>query len=143
LHVVVAMANDEIKPPVRRRSTAGGRRRHRVAVTFTGAELADIRAAAERSHLAVAAFLGKTGLAAARAHEMPASDALRELLRAVITVQTEASRQGSNLNQAVTQLNSAGVVTPAIERRLQAALADVGGTMREINAAIRHVRGRL
>jgi hypothetical protein len=137
------MAHDEKEPPVTRRSKAPVRRRNRVAVTFTDEELADIRAAAERSRKAVAAWLGRTGLAAARSHQMPATEALKDLLRAVIALQVEASRQGNNLNQAVTQLHAAGVPAPAIERRLQAALDDVDGTMRKINEAVRHVRGRL
>lgn len=125
-----------------RRSASGGRRWNRVAVTFDDAELAEIRAAAGRSHMAVAAWLGRTGLSAA-SHEMPASEALRELLHAVIDAGTEARRQGVNLNQAVTQLHSAAGPRPAAERHLQRALDQVAQALTEVNAAMRRVRDRL
>jgi hypothetical protein len=92
------MTHDEDNAPGARRSASGGRRWNRVAVTFDDSELAEIRAAAGRSHMAVAAWLGRTGLSAARSHQMPASEALRELLHAVIDIGTEARRQGVNLN---------------------------------------------
>jgi hypothetical protein len=127
----------------RRRTQAEGQRWHRISVTFTDAELAEITAAAERSRMAVPTWLGKTGLAAARSHEMPASEALRDLLRAVISVGAEARRQGNNINQAVTQLHSTGELQPGIERHLQDALDKVTEATGEVNAAMRHVRDKL
>lgn len=122
---------------------SGGRRRNRVAITYTDAELTEVEAAAERSGMAKAAWLGSIGLAAARSHEMPASDALRELLHAVNSAGAEAKRQGRNLNQVIAQLNTAGEVRPAIERHLQEALDQVTKALTEVNAAVRQIAERL
>jgi hypothetical protein len=137
------MAHDEDRPLRSRRSTAGGRRWNRIAVTLANDEVAEIRAAADRSQMAVAAWLAKTALSAARSREMPASDAVLELLRAVLATGTEARRQGNNLNQAVTQLHAAGELHPALERHLHRALDDVDEALREVNAAMRHVQDKL
>jgi hypothetical protein len=109
----------------RRRPQTGGQRWHRLTVTFTNTELAEIKTAADREQMAGAAWLGKTGLSAARSHEMPASDAVRKLLAAVIDVGTEARRQGNNLDQAVMQLHAAGQMEPEIGYLLQYALDKV------------------
>lgn len=126
--------------PLRRR--AAGPRTNRRAVTFTDDELADITAAAVRAGMAVAAWIGRTALAAARSQEMPASDAVRELLHAVITAGTEARKQGVNLNQAVAQLHTVGA-SPAVEQQLLRAAAVAEEVLKEVHAAIRQVRERM
>lgn len=127
---------------VPRRRRAAGPRTNRRAVTYTDDELADVTASAGEAGLALAAWIGKITVAAARDFEMPAPEALRELLRAVISVGTEAGRQGNNLNQAVTELHSVGAV-PAVQQRVQRAAARTEEVMGEVHAAIAAIRERM
>ncbi|MCL2580998.1 MAG: hypothetical protein FWE35_00910 [Streptosporangiales bacterium] len=59
------------RTPRRRREHAPARRPHRIAVTLTDTELDEFRAAAAREGMAIAAWLGRTGLNEARRHAGP------------------------------------------------------------------------
>jgi hypothetical protein len=138
------MTHDDDAPVLSRRTRApGGRRRRRLTVYLTDEELETIRAAAARQQMAAAAWLGRTGMSAARDREMPAGDALRALLGAVQDVAIEAQRQGRNLNQVVTRLHAAGQMEPATGHALRYALGRTVETLKAADDAMRQVRGAI
>ena len=93
----------------RRRPRQPVPRTRRVEVTLTGEEYTIIEAAARRAGLARRAYIAQAVLAAA-ANGGPVGD--RESLRAALTELMHAAglvrRIGTNINQAVAELNAAG-----------------------------------
>lgn len=135
--------HDDSPRAYRRTRAADGPRTLRLTVYLSPGELATIKTAAERHRMDPAAWLGRTGVSAARERAMPADDALRALLEAVQDVATEASRQGRNINQIAVKLHSTGQLTAANERNLEHALDLTDETLRSANEVIRLVKNAL
>jgi hypothetical protein len=112
-------ANQEQSPAARRyRRRSETARDHRLTPRFSEAELAAIRAAADATQMTLTGFCALAALAAARRRPGELGDAppseenneeLAEMQRELFDARTAVNRAGTNLNQAVAQLNATGV----------------------------------
>jgi hypothetical protein len=120
-----------LRPRGRDRTHLRAGRPHRLNARFTDAELAEIEAAAVGAGMTPTGFLAEAGLAAARgtapAALSPSREALAELQSELFAARVSVGRIGTNLNQAVTALNSTGEapawlahVVQLCERRMDA-----------------------
>ncbi len=103
-------------------------REYVVKVKLSAAEKASMSAAAERAGLAVAAYLGQAGLDAAEHRAVPVPVMQQEMLRELALARGMVRRIGTNLNQAVAQLNATGQPGP-----------DLGPAVDCCMRAVRHV----
>jgi hypothetical protein len=136
-------------PGTGRRYRARGEsaREHRLTPRFTGAELAQIRAAAEAAQMTLTGFCALAALAMARRRQPdePAGEAaagvqeLAEMQRELFAARTAVNRTGVNLNQAVAQLNATG--TPPVW--LDRAVARVTRAVAEVDAVASLIHRRL
>ena len=99
---------------------------------------AAVSRAAEREHLATAAWAALTLLAAATGKPRAENSELREVLQAIMQVRGQAHRIGVNLNQAVAALNS-GEVSWTIQWYARAAAR----TIRKLDDLADELRRRL
>jgi hypothetical protein len=90
-------------------------------VTLTDDELDKIKSAAEQAGMATAAWLSQAGMDRAEMRDMPASEALRDALAALIRANALVRKIGTLLNQAVAALHATGTPGPALERAARAA----------------------
>jgi hypothetical protein len=122
-------------------------REHRLTPRFTGAELAEIRAAAEAAQMTLTGFCALAALAVARRRQSDelAGEAaagvqeLAEMQRELFAARTAVNRTGVNLNQAVAQFNTTG--TPPVW--LDRAAARVTRAVAEVDAAASLIHRRL
>ena len=91
-----------------RRSRSGEPRGHKITVRLSDDELAALSAAAERSGLALAAYISKAAMDAAEHRDTGVSGVQREALAELIRAAEVVRRAGVNLNQAVARLQSTG-----------------------------------
>ncbi|MDL4816929.1 hypothetical protein [Actinomadura opuntiae] len=121
-----------------RRTYSGSKRRRVLYVLLSDNEHAVVSRAAEREHLATAAWAALTLLAAATGKPRTQNNELREVLQAVMQVRGQAHRIGVNLNQAVAALNS-GEVSSTIQWYARAAAQ----TIRKLDELADELRRRL
>lgn len=121
-----------------RRTRSEVKRRRVLCILLSDDEHAAVSRAAEREHLATAAWAALTLLAAARGTPRAEHNQLREVLQAVMQARGQAQRIGVNLNQAVAALNS-GEVSSAIQWYARAA----AHTVRKLDELADEVRKRL
>jgi hypothetical protein len=140
--------------PVRRyRARGESARVHRLTPRFTDAELAAIRAAAEAAQMTLTGFCALAALAAARRHPGqpgpagaaagPGAEELAELQRELFAARTAVNRTGTNLNQAVAQLNTTGQPPVWLEHavdRVARAVAELDGVVAGIDGRLRDRR---
>ena len=121
---------------VRRRSRQAVPRPKVVQFSLTVDEFEEVSGAAERCGLARGAFAAETTLAAARGVQARAASPLREALSELMAAAGLVRRIGTNLNQAVTRLNSTGQrgedLMPAAEFCMR--------VIRRMDEAAEHVR---
>jgi len=79
---------------------------------LSDAELATLRAAADRAGLSLAAYVSGASLDAAEHRAAPVSEVQREALAELIRSAGLIRRIGGNLNQAVARLNATGQPGP-------------------------------
>jgi Mobilization protein NikA len=99
-------------PAGRRRGRGGQLRGHKVTVRLSDGELAAIAAAADRTGLALAAYISTAAIDAAEHRAAPVSEIEREALAELIRAAGLMRRAGVNLNQAVARLHSTGQPGP-------------------------------
>jgi hypothetical protein len=121
---------------VRRRSRQAVPRPKVVQFSLTVDEFEEVSGAAERCGLARGAFAAETTLAAARGVHARAASPLREALSEMMAAAGLVRRIGTNLNQAVSRLNSTGQrgedLMPAAEFCMR--------VIRRMDEAAEHVR---
>jgi hypothetical protein len=81
---------------------------HKVTVRYSEAEFTAVTAAAERAGMAVAAYIGQTGLDAAEFRSMPVPARQREILTALTWAGHHLRQVVPLLTQAVDRLNVPG-----------------------------------
>jgi hypothetical protein len=99
---------------------SGARRRQRctpprdavVRVKFTAAEKTALADAADRTALALAAYIGRAAMDAAEHRAAPVDNIDREILLELIRARNLVGRAGGNLNQAVARLHATGQPGP-------------------------------
>ncbi|MFG1857013.1 hypothetical protein ACGFJT_34605 [Actinomadura geliboluensis] len=101
-------------------------------------EHAAVSRAAEREHLATAAWAALTLLAAASGTPRAEHNQVREVLKAIMQARGQAQRIGVNLNQAVAAVNS-GEVSSTIQWYARAA----AHTVRKLDELADDLRKRL
>lgn len=121
-----------------RRTRSESKRRRVLYILLSDEEHAAISGAAEREHLATAAWAALTLLAAASGTPRAGHNQVREVLQAVMQARGQAQRIGVNLNQAVTALNS-GEVSSTIQWYARAAAQ----TVRKLDDLADELRRRL
>lgn len=107
-----------------RRARSESKRRRVLYILLSDDEHAALVRAAEREHLATAAWAALTLLAAASGTPRAEHNQVREVLQAVLQARGQAQRIGVNLNQAVAALNS-GEVSSTIQWYAHAAAQTV------------------
>lgn len=95
-------------PRVRQRRHQSPRRDKRVAIRFDADELELVTAIAGKSGLTVAGFAAEAALQLARAKEAPEQVAAGVVLEELMLLRAQVRRYGTNVNQAVAQLNATG-----------------------------------
>lgn len=95
-----------------RRARGGEPRGHKITVRLSDGELAALSAAADRSGLALAAYISKTAMDTAEHRAAGISQIQREALAELIRAAELVRRAGTNLNQAVARLHSTGQPGP-------------------------------
>lgn len=121
------------RPKVRRREReAGGPRETRIKVSYNDAELAIVRAAAERDNTALASWVSTAALAVARETVVPVSADAKDVLQELLRSRGHLGRVGNNVNQIARVLNSDGTVTDA---QLLATLEALGKAIRRVDEA--------
>lgn len=121
-----------------RRAHSESKRRRVLYILLSDDEHAAVSRAAEREHLATAAWAALTLLAAASGTPRTEHQQVREVLQAVMQARGQAQRIGVNLNQAVATLNS-GEVSLSIQGYARAAAQ----TVRKLDDLADELRGRL
>lgn len=121
-----------------RRARSESKRRRVLYVLLSDDEHGALVRAAEREHLATAAWAALTLLAAADGTTRAEHNQVREVLQAVMQARGQVQRIGVNLNQAVAALNS-GEVSWAIQWYACAAAQ----TVRKLDALADELRRRL
>ncbi|MFE0453098.1 plasmid mobilization relaxosome protein MobC [Streptomyces sp. NPDC058914] len=128
-----AAADGQRRPTIRRREReAGGRRSNRFLVSYNDAELAIVRAAAERDNQALASWVGSAALDVATEKVVPVSADTKDVLQELIQSRGQLRRIGNNLNQVAHVLNSDGEVTDA---QVKAVLEYVQAAVRRVDEA--------
>lgn len=121
-----------------RRTRSEAKRKRVLYILLSDDEHAAVSRAAEREHLATAAWAALTLLAAATGKPRAENSELREVLQAIMQVRGQAHRIGVNLNQAVAALNS-GEVSWTIQWYARAAAR----TIRKLDDLADELRRRL
>lgn len=121
-----------------RRPRSESKRRRVLYILLSDDEHAAVSRAAEREHLATAAWAALTLLAAASGTPRAEHNQVREVLKAIMQARGQAQRIGVNLNQAVAALNS-GEVSPTIQWYARAA----AHTVRKLDELADDLRKRL
>jgi hypothetical protein len=121
-----------------RRPRSGSKRRRVLYILLSDDEHAAVSRAAEREHLATAAWAALTLLAAASGTPRAEHNQVREVLKAIMQARGQAQRIGVNLNQAVAALNS-GEVSATIQWYARAAAQ----TVRKLDELADDLRKRL
>lgn len=121
-----------------RRPRSESKRRRVLYILLSDDEHAAVSRAAEREHLATAAWAALTLLAAASGTPRAEHNQVREVLKAVMQARGQAQRIGVNLNQAVAALNS-GEVSSTIQSYARAA----AHTVRKLDELADDLRKRL
>lgn len=101
-------------------------------MSYNDAELAIVRAAAERDNQALASWVGSAALAVAAEKVVPVSADARDVLQELIQSRGQLQRIGNNLNQIARVLNSDGEVTDA---QVEAVLKYVQAAVRRVDEA--------
>jgi hypothetical protein len=140
-------------PGRRYRARGESARDHRLTPRFTVAELAAIRVAAEAAQMTLTGFCALAALAAARrqpgqpapagAASGPGGEEFAELQRELFAARTAVNRAGTNLNQAVAQLNATGQPPVWLEHavdRVARAVAVLDGVVAGIDRRLRDRR---
>jgi hypothetical protein len=124
--------------PARRRWMAG-RRRVRLYQCYSPGETAELAAAARGAGMAVAAFIARSALRAARAAAVPGAGSAgweqREALAEFVRTSAQLRRAGNNLNQAVARLHSTGQADQDLAG-YAAVVARIAGRLDELSAVI-------
>ncbi|CNF72096.1 Conjugative accessory protein mbeC [Mycobacterium tuberculosis] len=121
-----------------RRPQSGSKRRRVLYILLSDDEHGALVRAAEREHLATAAWAALTLLAVASGTPRAEHNEMREVLQAVMQARGQAQRIGVNLNQAVAALNS-GEVSSTIQWYARAAAQ----TIRKLDDLADELRRRL
>jgi hypothetical protein len=131
----------------RRRGSAS--RQSRLTARFTDNEMDLIQEAAEAADLTVAGFCGMAALAAARRintadlavpdSDSPDGDALAEMQRELFAARVAVNRAGTNVNQAVAELNSTGVPPIWLEHAVERFIK----TLEELDVVVSRIHRRL
>lgn len=122
-----------------RRDRAETTRENVVKVRLSDEERAVLGAAAARDEMALAAWLGKTGMDAAEHRAVPVPKMQREMLAELMRVAGLVRRAGTNFNQAVARLNATGQPGPDLEPSAAFCIRAV----RQANEAADLIRRRL
>jgi hypothetical protein len=128
----------------RRRRPRGGGHTEVLRPRFTPDERVEVDAAAASAGMSTSRFCAEAALAAARGTPMVLSaaqdrEALARLQRQLFAARTTVARFGTNVNQAVTALNSNGEAPDWMGR----AMALVGRSIRQMDDVITEVDRRL
>ncbi|WP_431726933.1 hypothetical protein [Verrucosispora sp. TAA-831] len=135
-------------PPRRYRPRGPAVRDQRLTPRFTGAEVSQIKAAADAAQMTLTGFCALAALAVARrtpgevgrAGEAPAGvEELAELQRELFAVRNAVNRAGTNLNQAVAQLHSTGAPPVWLEQ----AVSRVARAVAEVDTVVARIHRRL
>lgn len=94
-------------------------------------EFAAIETAAERAGLTATGYVGAVAAAAATASVPPVPSQNREALTELMAARVQVRRFGTNVNQAVAQLNGTGVAPEWLE----AAVAGTARAVQRLDAA--------
>jgi hypothetical protein len=131
----------------RRRGSAT--RQRRLTARFTDDEMNLIQEAADVADLTIAGFCGTAAVAAARRTNAgysegnpdsdPTDDELAEMQRELYAARVAVNRAGTNLNQAVAELNTTG--TPPVW--LEHAVARAMAAMEQVDAISSRIHRRL
>jgi uncharacterized protein (DUF1778 family) len=105
-----------------RRSSQPQPRNLVVKVNLSGAEKEALQSAAARRHLALAAYVAETALAAAEGRVVPVNDFEREVLRELMRVASALMDSHGRLKDAMARQETAGTDLSALE----AAAAAIG-----------------
>jgi hypothetical protein len=143
---------DPPSPGRRYRTRGETAREHRLTPRFTDEELSTIRAAAEAAQMTLTGFCALAALAAARhqpgqprppaaagAGAWVGADELAEMQRELFAARVAVNRAGTNLNQAVAQLNATGEPPVWLEH----AVNRVAAAVHEVDAAASRIHRRL
>lgn len=103
--------------PARRRTRGGGGspRTVKFTVRFSVDEAAQVAAAADRSGLSVAAWLGKAGMDAALHRHAPAKAVYRDILKELVAVIGDLRDAVPRFGTAVGLLEESGIAGPDLE----------------------------
>lgn len=94
----------------RKRETAdGGPRTNTILLRLSDDEQAAIATAARLADLTPTGWAAEAAVAAATGREAPRADPARQVLVELMQTRTQLRRAGTNLNQAVTKLNTTGI----------------------------------
>jgi hypothetical protein len=128
------LANDDRRRPVvrRREREVGGPRNNRFLLSYNDAELAIVRAAAERDNIALASWVGTAALDVAKEILVPVSADTKDVLQELIQSRSQLRRIGNNLNQVAHVLNADGMVTDA---QLEVVLQRVDDAVKRVDEA--------
>jgi hypothetical protein len=128
------LACERVLVPRHRRHLLPGRARQ-LKLRYSQEEFRELAAAASRAGLTTSGYAAEAALAAARDAAPPYSEPWREALAEVMAARAQVRRFGSNVNQAVRELNATGSAPEWLDRavavteravgRLDAAAADL------------------
>ena len=110
--VVQVMTNE---PGGMRRNSHQQPRNLAVKVSLSGSEKEALQSAAARRHLALAAYVAETALAAAEDRVVPVNDFEREVLRELIRVAYALMDSHGHLKEAIARQETAGTDISALE----------------------------
>ena len=96
------------RPVQKRRARQHPRRERTVLLRLSDEEHAIVSAAAERAGLRPGGFVAEAALAAAQGRTLGDRGALQVALRKLVASENQLRKVGTNLNQAVAELNSTG-----------------------------------
>jgi hypothetical protein len=142
VQVSIGAMSDDRSTPKQEQPSAGRRYRrrsdtardHRLTPRFSEEELSAIRSAAEAADMTLTGFCALAALAAARRRPGNVGEALAgglsveelaEMQRELFDARTAVNRAGTNLNQAVAQLNANGVPPVWLEHAVDRAMRAV------------------
>ncbi|OIV38004.1 hypothetical protein BIV57_07975 [Mangrovactinospora gilvigrisea] len=130
---------DRDEPDIRQRLRADEPRTNVRSIRYNDAELGEVEAAAHRSGLTLASFVGKAALAVALAdsHTQALVTDDHAKFEALDNAARELSRVGNNLNQIAKIVNSGGIALD-----IQEALRDCGAAIAEVRRATNDFVGR-
>jgi hypothetical protein len=120
-------------------------RKYRVTVRFNDEELATLEAGAEAASLTLTGYCAMVAVAAARGQQsdrlagLPSEEELGEMQRELYAARVAVNKAGTNINQAVAQLNATGEPPVWLEQAVARGMTAV----EQMDAVVSRIHQRL